>query len=568
VVVPAGAKPEEGDWVVIHGLSDPESLNPITSSDASASEIDGFIYETLTLTDPFTLETIPWIADSLPFVTPDHMSYEFRLKKNVTFSDGKPVTGADFIFYLKVIKNPRLDDAAPLRGYYDRVDSAYLVDGDPYRLRVVMSEPYYLGDQWAGGLTALPKHIWDPKGMTDRMTFTELNSGDTLNKNPLIQQFADSFKDVEKGMSKEFLVGSGPYIFDEWRRNERVTLARNPNYWNKGHRLGAAYPSKLMWRSINDYNAALVSLRAGDLDVMARMEKVQFSRVGDDLPSLGLKPIIYDYPAYNYIGYNMERPIFKDKLVRQAMAHAINREAIISKIYFGMARAVESPIFYQRPECDTTLPIIKYDLAEAKRLLAEAGWSDSDGDGVLDKVIDGVKTPFRFSVLLNSGNQARQQMAILFVNELKKIGVDASTTSLDWSTFLKNTRDKQYDAYVGGWAMSPTEGDLYQIWHSKSAETGGSNYVSFRNKEVDGLIEQIRGEFDFTKRLAYYKEMQRVIHDEQPYNFLVSERITGAYSDRFQNVQFFSPRPCYNAGWWWVPKEAQRYKATPAVAQK
>jgi peptide/nickel transport system substrate-binding protein len=568
-VVPAGAKPVDGDWVVIHDLADPESLNPITSSDASAAEIDAYIYETLTFTDPFTLETIPWIADSLPLVSPDHMSYEFRLRKDVTFSDGTPVTGKDFIFYLKVIKNPRLEDAAPLRGYYDRVDSAILVDGDPYRLRVVMREPYYLGDQWAGGLTALPKHVWDPEGMTDKMSFKELNVDDSLTKkNEYIQKFADSFKDVEKGMSKKYLVGSGPYVFDEWRRNERVTLVRNPHYWKKGDPLAAAYPDKLMWRSINDFNAALVSLRAGDLDVMPKMEKVQFSRVKDDLPGLGLKSVVYDYPGYTYIGYNAERPLFKDKLVRQALAHAINRDAIIDKIYFGMARPVESPIFYKRPECDTTLPVYKYDLALAKKMLADAGWTDSDGDGILDKVIDGKKTPFKFTVLLNSGNQARMQMAILFVNELKRIGIDASTTSLDWAIFLKNTRDKEYDAYVGGWAMSPVEGDLYQIWHSKSAEKGGSNYVSFRNQRVDELIEQIRGEFDFTKRLALYKEMQEVIHDEQPYNFLVSERWTGAYSDRFQNVQFFAPRPCYNPGWWWAPKGAQRYGATPAVAMK
>ncbi|MDB5036180.1 MAG: Peptide/nickel transport system substrate-binding protein [Chlorobi bacterium] len=555
----ANGPPVEGDWVVIHDLADPESLNVLTSSDASASEIDAYIYETLINTDPITLKDVPWIADSLPKISDDRLSYDFHIRKDVKFSDGVPVTGADFIFYLKTLKNPMIIDAAPTRGYYERVDSAILVDGDPYHLRVIMNKPYYLGDQFAGGLYALPKHVWDPKGLTDKMSFAELNSNDTNNTNPYIKQFADSFTVVEKGMSREYLIGSGPYKFDEWRRNERVSLVRDPNYWNKGDSLALSYPEKLVWSSINDFNAALVSLRGGDLDVMPKLEKIQYMRVKDVMPSLGLKPAVYDYPGYTYVGYNALHPMFADKKVRQALAHLINRDAIIEKIYFGMARPVQSPLFYKRPECDTALPTMKYDPALAKKMLAEAGWTDSDGDGILDKVINGVRTPFKFDIMLNSGNQARQQMAILFVSELKKAGIDAHTLTLDWATYLKKTRSKDFDACIAGWAMEVREGDLSQIWASKSADEGGSNSVSFKNKRVDELLDAIRSEFDYSKRLPLYTELQEIIHDEQPYNFLVAEQVTGAFSDRFQNTKFYAPRPCYNAGWWWSPKGAQRY---------
>lgn len=562
----AAGDPVAGDWLIIHSLSDPEDLNYLTSTDAGAQEIHNLMYESLTTTDWETIKTIPVLADSLPRMSEDRLSYEVRIRKDAKFADGKPVTAADFIFFLKALKNPYVVNAAPTRGYYVRVDRAEMIDNDPYRLRVVMTEPYYLGDQWVGALLALPKHIWDPKGLTDKVTFDELNQNDP-NKNPAVKEFADWFQDPEKGRSKEFLVGTGPYVFEQWRRNDRVVLVRNENYWNKKDpTYGRAYPNRLIWKTVNDMNAALASLKSGDVDFMPNIEKLQYVNVRDKLPQFSLKPAIYKYPAYTYIGYNQDKPMFKDKLVRNALAHALNRDAIIKNIYFDYARPIQSPIGSSRPESDTTLPIIKYDLTKAKTLLAEAGWSDSDGDGVLDKVINGRKTPFKFQILLNSGNERRKSMGLIFVQELKKIGIDASTQSIDWALFLDRTRDGDYDAYIGGWAMGVTEGDMYQIWHSSSAQRGGSNYIRYRNPRIDELIEQIRGEFDFEKRKVHYKEIQRIIHEDQPYNFLVNEKLTGAYHNRFQNVKFYEPRPSYYPAWWWVPKSAQKYTQAPDKA--
>src|SRR5699024_7068687 len=141
--------------------------------------------------------------------------------------------------------------------------------------------------------------------------------------------------------------------------------------------------------------------------------------------------------------------------------------------------------------------IIPFDPNKAKALLAQAGWKDSDGDGILDKVIDGRKTPFKFQILLNSGNDRRKSIGLIFVQDLKKIGVDASTQSIDGTLCLIRTRDGAYDGYIGGWVSSVVEGDMRQLWHSSQSARGGSNYVRFRNARVDSLIEAIRSEFDF-----------------------------------------------------------------------
>ncbi len=557
-----------GDWVVIHGLSDPESLNPVTSNDASASEIDGYMYETLTSTDVITLETIPWIADSLPKVSDDLLSYEFTIRKEARFSDGEPVTGEDFIFHLKTIKNPHILKAAPIRGYYSRVDSASLIDGDPYRLRVVMAEPYYLGDQWAGGLLAFPKHIWDPENLSDRISFADLNADSTTN--PDVRTMAKMIEDISKNFDKKFIVASGPYMLDEFIPQDRVVLRRNPDYWNQKHRFGKNWPERIMWLTINDRNAALSALKAGEIDIVPQLDQVQFKYEKDRFPKNGLVPAQYEYPAYNYVGYNAdskEKPFLADPKVRRAFAHALDREKMIEKIFFGNAVPVQSPIYRNRPEYDTTLPFIEYDLSETRRLLEEAGWKDSDGDGIRDKVVDGKKVKMEFNLLLNSGNNARRQMAIIFSEALRQVGVIVNPSTLEWAVFLERLDGHNFDAVIGGWAMGVNEGDMFQIWHSESSELGGSNYISFKNPRVDELIETIRGEFDYERRKEMYKEIQAIIHENQPYSFLVSELRVCGFDERFNNVGFYAPRPCFNAGWWWVPKDEQKYiSAAPAPA--
>lgn len=543
-------EPDRARTLRIHSLSDPYDLNPLTSIDAGTQEIHNLMYESLTTVDWETLETIPVLAESLPKLSKDKLSYEVSIRKDARFADGTPVTAADFILYLKALKNPYIVNAAPSRGYYSRVDRAELIDNDPYRLRVVMTEPYYLGNQWIGGLIALPKHIWDPNGLTDRMTFDELNANDP-NGNLAITEFADWFQDPEKGRSNVFLMGSGPYAFESWRRNDRVELVRNDNYWNKSNpKFGRAIPERITWVIVNDFRAAFASLLSDDLDFMPNVEKAMLAEVGKATATTGIRMVSYEFPTYTYVGWNESNNLFEDARVRLALSHAVNREAIIRDVYAGFAVPVQSPILRRRPEHDSTLPIIGFDLEKARALLHEAGWRDSDGDGILDKTINGDQVDFRFELMVNTGNQRRARMATIIAEDLKSIGIDATVRSIDWALFLGRTRDGDYDAFIGGWAMDVSEGDMYEIWHSKSAEHGGSNHIRFRNARVDKLIEMIRREFDFKKRWQYYREIQQIIHKEQPYTFLVTERMTGAISRHVKSYAFYAPRPGYNPAWW------------------
>jgi peptide/nickel transport system substrate-binding protein len=542
---------DEEDRIVIRKLYDGPTLNLITSNDDASLESFNYVYESLTHYDPKTLGPIPWLAESLPKISDDKLSYEVTLRKNARFSDGKPITGLDVIFYLKLAKNRYFVDAASTRRYFRHLDRAELIDDDPYRIRFVMDEPYYLGHQTIGAIGAAPRHLWDPKGLTDQMTFSELNEGGAkLNRR--LKQYADWFLEEIDPAPVRTQVGSGPYKYERWDKGDSIVLIRDEQYWNRGHRLAEASPKRIILRVIRGLTDAIAAFRNGDLDFVPHMETTLFIDLLKDKSLTDAALVTYEFPSYAYIGYNQRNPIFADTRVRRAMSHAVSVDSIIAGIYYGYAVPVRSPIMRRRPEHDSTIPAIRYDLMGAGRILHEAGWGDSNGDGILDKMIGDTLVDFRFTILVNSGNIRRLRIANRFVDALHDIGISASTAQVKWTEFQERIKDREYDVVINEWAQNPVEMDLYGIWHSASIENDGSNYVSFRNDRVDSLIEQLHDEFDFQKRLPLYREIQRIIHEEQPYTFLVSERYMAIYRRRFTNVNFFFLQPCYDLGRWHI----------------
>jgi peptide/nickel transport system substrate-binding protein len=245
--------------------------------------------------------------------------------------------------------------------------------------------------------------------------------------------------------------------------------------------------------------------------------------------------------------------------VRKAIAHCVDRDALIKQLVRGLATTVNSPIYQDRPEYDKSLPNIAYDPNTAKSLLAQAGWADANGDGVLDKAINGKNTPLTLTMLINAGNELREALAVNLSEELRKIGIKMEIRKLEWSVFQENQKARQFDLYIGGWINDPIPSDPYQIWHSSQAKNRGSNYVSFMNPRVDQLLEMNRVEFDEQKRTAYMKEFQQIIAREQPYVFLWSPLYPAVYNRRLQNVKFSSVRPGYNPPQWWVPAGQWKY---------
>jgi peptide/nickel transport system substrate-binding protein len=310
-----------------------------------------------------------------------------------------------------------------------------------------------------------------------------------------------------------------------------------------------------VFRIIPDYTAALTALKAGDVDLMPRLQPIQYAQQTAGPAFDGqFRKARYSIPQYYFIGWNEERPFFRDKRVRQALTMLVDRDAIIQTLRFGLAQREASPVSQGSPLNNPNLQPYPYDPKRAAQLLDEAGWTDHDGDGIRDK--DGV--PFKFEFLGQANSPFTTNLMPILKESLRKAGIEMTERVIEFTVLVNSQHDHKYDATASAW-VAPLDADQYQIFHSSSIANRGSNWVSFRNAEADHLLEQARLEFDPEKRKQMMWRWQEIIHEEQPYTFLFYAQEAAAYQKRFQNVEWLPNRPGYDLNQWFVPKGMQKY---------
>lgn len=558
-------------------LSDVDGLNPMNSTTADATYMEEQMYQRLVGIDVNTMKyTVPILAESMPTVSDDHLQYDFTLRKDVKWADGKPLTGEDVIFSLKALKNPFNVLSAQKRNYVDPIHSAELIDGDPYRIRFKFWKPYVLAMQATFGdvLYIIPKHILDPNNLTDKYTWDDIaqiieNVGTkpvdsvtlSKHKNTSMSDFANWFTNADRQRLPQYIQGSGPYKMDMWLTQQFVRLVRNPNYVNHWGAIGEANPDTLVYKTVLDFPAATTALKARNLDLIGTIQPQYWNSI--DTAKSGLKRVSFPLGAFTYIGFNNKSVIFRDPAVRWAMAYMIDRKLIIDKLLFGTAKLTESPHTSTHPEYNHDLPTIPYDPQRAEQILDSLDWKDHDADGIRDKTIDGKKVKFQFTFTTNAGNEVRKKVLLIFAEALRKIGIQAEVQTLDWSVYIDRLRDHLLDAHMGAWVNDPFEADSYQLYHSSQAKNRGSNYDAYNNPKADKIMEQIRIEFDEAKRLALQKELQKIFYDDQANLFLWEPLNLAAWVDRFDSVTWNSYRPGYNTAWWKIRGAGGGTKASP-----
>ena len=255
--------------------------------------------------------------------------------------------------------------------------------------------------------------------------------------------------------------------------------------------------------------------------------------------------------SYSYIGLNLTNPLFQDRNVRVALSHLVDRKRIIRDVYYDLVRPISGPFFVDSQANDPSIEPYDFDVEKAKKMLADAGWKDTDGDGVLDK--DG--KPFVFTVIYANSSTTDQKLLPILKEDFARAGVKLEILSLEWSVMLERIDKRQFDAVRLAWRMSVSN-DPYQLWHSDNLKIeASSNFVSFANPEADRLIMEIRTCFDLDKRTELYHQFHRLIHEEEPYLFLVSPYDLFVINKRYQNVVEYPLGVYQNT--FWVPKAKQ-----------
>jgi len=546
--------------VNIHELGDPDKLQPITSTSASSTYIQGNIFQTLLGQDPVTYEMHGILAKSRPKMTELNdgpykggIMLEYEIREEAVWDNGTPITANDYVFTVKSMKNPKTD-AAHIRPYFEFIKDIVIDPSNPKKFTIYGSDRYILSEEFSG-YWVLPEYIYDPNKIMRKFTIKQLNEdAEKLRANKDINEFATYYNSEKFSREKGSVVGSGPYEFEEWVTGQYITLKKKENWWGdkineKGFDNG---PDKISYTLVPDWTTAITAMKDEEIDVARGIRAKDFVDLKENKNFKKLYDLhAPDFMAYDYLGMNMREPIFSDKKTRQAMAHLVDRKLIREVLMYGYGEAVNGPYHPTKAWYNKDLEPREIDLDKAKQLLAEAGWKDTDNDGLLDKMIDGKKTPFKIVVKYNQGNTRRENSALMFKENAKKVGIEADVQVREWTVFIEETKAHNFDMYVGGWVGGTGLNDSKQIWHSDSYN-GGSNYVGFGTPESDELIEKIRYNLDEPSRTQQYMRLQEIIHEEAPYVFLNAQKNKIAIHKRFDNANAYVARPGYSEVEWQI----------------
>lgn len=510
----ASYPPQDGGTLVDAMIGEPSGLIPMLAGESAASAIAGNIFNTLLRYDS-NLELEGELASRWS-VSRDNRTITFHLKPGLRWADGQPLTSADVLFTWQLVTDD--NTRTPYGADYKLVQQAEAPD--PLTFRVTYQQPYAPAlDSWAG-LQILPRHLL---------------AGQDINTSPFIRN----------------PVGSHYYKLAEWKNGERIVLTRNPLATQ-----GQARIERLVSRFIPDPASQFLELMADHIDTMG-LSPIQYARIFPARPQLDSRIARYKElgNAYTYLGFNLKRAPFGDKRVRQAINYAIDKQEIIDGVLLGLGEPVSSPY---KPGTRWTNPELKpypYDPARARQLLREAGYADSDGDGILDR--DG--KPLAFEILTNQ-NKEREKSAVLIQRRLKEIGIDVKIRVLEWASFIgRFIKTGDFDAVVLGWSLG-LEPDQYNIWHSSQQAPGQFNFIGYENPQVDALLEQGRLQLDPDKRMKIYHEFARLLLEDSPVVYLYAGYGLPAVHRRVKGIPDPAPPAGigHNAHEWYIPRPLRR----------
>jgi peptide/nickel transport system substrate-binding protein len=511
------APPARGDAIVFGTIGDASTLIPMLASDSASHEYASHIFDGLVEYDKTLSHLEPRLAEKWE-VARDGLEITFYLRRDVKWHDGAPFSARDVEFGFRTIT-----DEKTLSAYtedYKQVQKFELLDD--YSFRVTYEKPYAPALASWGSLVVLPRHLLE---------------GQNINETPFGQK----------------PVGLGSHTFETWERNTRFTLRANPDYYR-----GQPWIERVVFRVLPDQSTQFLELQAGGLDMMG-LTPLQFSRqTSTGVFARDFRKYKYISNSYTYLGYNLKDPRFADVRVRRAFAHAIDKQEIVDAVLFGLGRPTESPYRPGTKWINENLEPYGYDPAKARALLAEAGWTDTDGDGILDK--DG--KPFSFRIITNQGNDQRLKAATMVQKRLQDVGVDVSVRVIEWAAFLNDFLEKgRFETIMLGWSLS-LDPDQYEIWHSSKTGPKQFNRIGYANAEVDELLEKGRRTFDDDERKRIYDRFQEILRDDQPYTFLFVPEATPIVHARFRGIEEAPAGISWNFPFWYVPAGEQKYVIT------
>lgn len=522
----------EGDDLVQTMVQVPDKLTPLISTDEYGQIVQGAVLDTLAQFDPDTLAWSPRLAESWT-ISPDQLTIDFHLRHGVTFSDGQPLTADDVVYTFQLPMNPDIQDPRD-RSYLERLDRVEKVND--YEVRFVFKEPYFISFDTAA-LTGI-----------------------------LSKAFYSKYSPTEFNRSTGLLIGSGPYRLPDptsWRPEpgKPIELVRNERYWGPRPSF-----NRLIWKLIENPTGRATAFLNGETDVFGPgiigPTPDQYEQlIADPAVLARTQHFALDTPTigYYFIGWNEKKgrdgppSYFADPRVRKAMTMLIDRRQIIRNIMRGYATIVTGPFSPLSEQCDPNVQPWPYDPQQAEKLLIEAGFSRNGS-----QLIGPDGKPFEFKLTYGTHSNIAKRMVPMIHDSLAQAGILCDPDPQEWSVMIQRIDERKIESILMGWG-GVVHDDVNQVFSSSQIAGTGDNFVQYSSKELDAALDQARSTLDHDKDMALWHKVHDILHQDEPYTFLYSEKELTFLDARLHGVGPTAKLGLNTPDEWYVPKSLQKY---------
>ncbi len=518
------AEPRPGGTLVVAFPGDVETFNPLVARIQTTRELQARMFPYLVVPEfDCRLTFTPGLASAWRF-SDDGRDITFTLRDDMTWQDGEPIDADDVLFTWELVADPAV--GSPLLPNLDALDDERPYEKTDAHTIVVhfeqAADPILMLAQLAS-IWIVPRHV-----------------------------LADVPREGMRGAPfASAPVASGPLVLERWDRGHEVVLQRRDDFTGGDPML----LDRVVVRVIPDHDAQLTAFRAGEVDMVLGVEIEDLARLRADRPDAQV--MRRGWRFLEYIGWNLRDERLADERVRRALAHAIDTDTLMAVLlsdgtetYARRATGTTTPEICD--VVDETLEPLAFDPDRARGLLAEAGWTDTDGDGVLDRGGE----PLTIELLYSTGHKRREQASVLIQDQLSKIGVKLELRPLERNALYEKLGNHDFQAVLAGWSaglfVDPTD-----FWHSQSSSP--FNYTGFVDPRVDRLIDQGLAAPTPEEAAPLWKEMQRVIYEAQPYCFLYWVDEVVLLDGRFRDASVTTLSFFQDLEHWWVPEDRRRY---------
>jgi peptide/nickel transport system substrate-binding protein len=524
------------------------TLNIYLTSSGYARYVGMKIFQSLGELDPVSLELKPVLVKSLPAVRKvtdgpyaGSLAYDFEILDEAKWDNGTPVTGKDIEFTLKIIFHTGLPTET-YRGYFEYLKGIETDPSNPKKFTAYYRQYYMLMLDGICGVPILPAYNYDAGNLLTNIPLTDFldkNKAKQLEANPSFQAFAKAFQEPKFANDKNFISGSGPYQLESNNGEQGTVLVKKQNWWGDAitaqYPILAAYPERLSYKIVSDEAAIENLLKTDALDVAVQIAPVKFLEMKQN-PALSAKYDFHTFGAtqFSRIALNTRIPKLEDKRVRQAIAHAVDYDYLLNTVMQGLAQRLVGPINPAKSFYAKNVPLHDFNIEKSKKLLAEAGWTDSDGNGIVDKIIKGKRTELSINLMAPTKAKTNELAALNIQETAQRAGIKINIIPADIEVLTRDTKQGQFEAAMYGSALHPGLVELYQTYHSASLVPKGDNRTGF--SKADSAIVAIRTTEDETTRNALYVKAQEIIHEEVPEVYLYAPLQRIVVAKRFDYV--------------------------------